>query len=225
LIWPQSVIKLLPKSMAPGPMRNNAGASSVTIRTIIPVLLCGATLLATASAQAQTRDEVLSGVQRCGVIHDDRTWLDCLYGAEQPMRAHLGLAPAPEFQQRLVPAGPVMPASAMPAAPMADTAPPAGVASRPAPRKKASFWSTLIGTDAPVTVSRMASYAYEKSGAFVVTLENGQQWRQLDAESGARASWPRRPSSYTITISQGAFNSYILHTDDSPTIYKVQPVH
>ncbi len=205
-------------------MPNNAGAGSVTIRTIIAVLLGGATLLATASAQAQTRDEVLSGVQRCGVIHDDRTWLDCLYGAEQPMRAHLGLAPAPEFQQRLVPSGPVMPASAMPAAPMADTPPPPA-APRPVPRKKASIWSALIGTDAPVAVSHMASYAYEKNGAFVVTLENGQQWRQVDADSGARASWPRRPSSYTVTISQGAFNSFILHTNDSPTIYKVQMVH
>ncbi len=195
------------------------------IKTVFSMLLCGTAIFAAAAAQAQTRDEVLSGVQRCGIIHDDRTWLDCLYGAEQPMRAHLGLAPAPEFQQRLVPAGPVMPASALPAAPMADTAPPARVASRPAPRKKASFWSTLIGTDAPVAVSRMASYAYEKNGAFVVTLENGQRWRQLDADSGVRASWPRQPSAYTVTVSQGAFNSYILHTDDSPNIYKVEMVH
>ena len=27
----------------------------------------------------------------------------------------------------------------------------------------------------------MASYRYEKNGAFVVALENGQQWRQADA--------------------------------------------
>jgi hypothetical protein len=197
----------------------------VTIRTIIAMLLCGVAAVGAANAQTGTRDDVLSGIQRCGVIHDDRTWLDCLYGAEQPMRAHLGLAPAPEFQQRLVPAQSAMPPAPPPvsAAPAADT--PARVASRPAPRKKASFWSTVIGTDAPVAVSRMTSYAYEKNGAFVVTLENGQQWRQIDAENGARASWPRRPSSYTVTISQGAFNSYILHTDDSPNIYKVEMVH
>lgn len=196
----------------------------MTIRTTLPVLLCSAIALSAAGgAKADTRDDVLSGIQRCGVIHDDRTWLDCLYGAEQPMRAHLGLAPAPEFQQRLVPAGPVVPLSAMAAEPAA--APPARVATRPAPRKKASFWSTLMGTDPPVAVSRMASYRYEKNGAFVVTLENGQQWRQANVESGERANWPRPPSTYTVTISQGAFGSYILHTDDSPTIYKVQMVH
>ena len=193
----------------------------MTSRKTIFVLLCGATLFGAASAHADTRDDVLTGIERCGVIHDDRTWLDCLYGAEQPMRGHLGLPPAPEFQQRLVPTGPVMPLSSMPAEPA--TTPPPRVATRPAPPKKASFWSTLVGTDAPFAVSRMASYRYEKSGAFVVTLENGQQWRQLDV-NGGQASWLRPPSTYKITISQGAFGTYILHTEDSPNIYKVEMV-
>jgi hypothetical protein len=205
-------------------MRNNSGASRVRITRTIPVLLCGAIAVGAANAQTGARDEVLSGIQRCGVIHDDRTWLDCLYGAEQPMRGHLGLAPAPEFQQRLVPAGPVIPLSSMSAAPAADMAPPPRVATRPAPRKKASFWSTLIGTDQPIAVSRMASYRYEKSGAFVVTLENGQQWRQVDVNGGGQVSWLRPPATYTVTVSQGAFGSYILHTDDNPSIYKVEMV-
>jgi hypothetical protein len=192
----------------------------MTIRKTIPLLLCGAIVLGAASARADTRDEVLSGVQRCGVIHDDRTWLDCLYGAEQPMRGHLGLAPAPEFQQRLVPAGPVMPLSAMPPEP----APVPRVAARPPPRKKAGFWTTLMGEDPPVAVSRMASYRFEKSGAFVVTLQNGQQWRQVDVDSGAQVSWMRPPPTYTVTVSQGAFGSYTLHTDDSPHVYKVEMV-
>ena len=33
------------------------------------------------------------------------------------------------------------------------------------------------------------------------------------------------PPTYTVTVSQGAFDSYILHTDDSPNIYKVEMVH
>jgi len=194
----------------------------VTIRKIIPAMLCGATLLGAASANADTRDDVLSGIERCGVIHDDRTWLDCLYGAEQPMRAHLGLAPAPEFQQRLVPTGPAMPVSSMPAP--ISTAPPPRGATTP-PRKRAGFWSTLLGTAPPFAESRMASYRFEKSGAFVVTLENGQQWRQVDVESGSVAHWPHRPSTYKVTITQGAFGSYTLHTDDNPHIYKVERVH
>lgn len=189
----------------------------MTIKRTIPILLCGAALLAAAGAEADTRDQVLSGIQRCGAIHDDRTWLDCLYGAEQPMRAHLGLQPAPEFQQRLVPSGPAMPLSAMPA----DTTPPPRVATRPAPRKRAGIFATLLGEVPPVAVSRMASYRFEKDGAFVVTLANGQQWRQVDVDSGTPASWMRPPSTYTVTISQGAFGSYSLRTDDNPHVYKV----
>ena len=184
------------------------------------MLLCSAIVLGATAVRADTRDEVLSGIQRCGVIHDDRVWLDCLYGADQPMRAHLGLQPAPEFQQRLVPAGPVMPLSTEPAA-----APPPRVATQPGPRRKTGFFATLLGETAPISVSKMASYRYDKSGAFIVTLENGQQWRQTDADSGARASWMRPPSMYTITVTPGAFGSYSLHTDDNPHIYKVEMVH
>ena len=41
-------------------------------------------------AVADTRDEVLAAMQRCQAIPDDRTWLDCTYGAQQMMRAKLG---------------------------------------------------------------------------------------------------------------------------------------
>lgn len=204
-------------------MRNNSGANGVTFRKTIPVLLFGATVIGAAAAHAETRDDVLSGIDRCGVIHDDRTWLDCLYGAEQPMRAHLGLPPAPEFQQRLVPTGPAMPVSSEPAS-MSATPPPR-VATRPPPRKRAGFWDTLLGSAPPAAVSRMASYRFDKSGAFIVTLENGQQWRQVDVATGTVAPWIKPASAYKITVSQGAFGSYSLHTDDNPQIYKVEPVH
>jgi hypothetical protein len=209
-------------------MRNNLGVNGVTIRNIIPALLCGATILGVTCAHADTRDDVLSGIARCGAVHDDRTWLDCLYGAEQPMRAHLGLPPAPEFQQRLVPTGPVVPVSSMPvsATPASmPAAPSPGVATRPAPRKKPGFWDTLLGNAPPLAVSRMSSYRFDKSGAFVVTLENGQQWHQVDVEGGTAATWIRPASTYKVTVSQGTFGSYLLHTDDSPHVYRVEPVH
>ena len=54
-------------------------------------------------ALADARQDVLSATQRCAAIADDRTWLDCYYGAAQPMRAQLGLPAAPASQVRLVP--------------------------------------------------------------------------------------------------------------------------
>jgi hypothetical protein len=48
------------------------------------------------AAQAGPREDVLGGAIRCGGAGNDRQWLDCYYGAAQPMRAQLRLAPAPQ---------------------------------------------------------------------------------------------------------------------------------
>jgi hypothetical protein len=212
LIWPQSVIKLHKRARLQAIAKSGANVKiSKTILLSITAIFAIAT-----AARAGTRDDVKSGMERCDVIQDDRTWLDCLYGAEQPMRARLGLPPAPEFQQRLVPpagaAGPPPVKAASAARPVAQ------------PRRKAGFFGNLFGDASPVAVSRMVSYHYEKSGAFVVTLENGQDWRQTDVEGGA-VPWSKPASAYQVTITQGAFGSFNLHTDDNPHQYKVELIH
>src|SRR3954470_7843013 len=57
-------------------------------------------------AQARPRDDVLSGAFRCAVIADSRAWLDCYYGAAQPVRAALGMPPALAAQTKLAAAPP-----------------------------------------------------------------------------------------------------------------------
>ena len=192
----------------------------------VPALLCGGLAIAavTSRARADTRDDVLSAIARCNVIHDNRVWLDCVYGAQQPMRALLGLPPAPEYQQRLVPAPGLAPAPAIaaPRSPVPATAQ-ARTASGPVPvrRGRAGFLGNLFGANPPVAVARMTSYRFEKSGAFVVELENGQTWRQADVEAGT-ANWNRPASSYTVTVTQGAFNSYRLRTADNSRTFRVE---
>jgi len=56
-----------------------------------------------AAAHAGPRDDVKSASARCDGIGDDHTWLNCYYGAAQPVRAELGLPPAPDSQLSLVP--------------------------------------------------------------------------------------------------------------------------
>jgi hypothetical protein len=63
--------------------------------------LVPALLSLVAPAQARPRDDALSSAIRCGAIADSRQWLDCYYGAAQPMRAALGLAPALQAQVQL----------------------------------------------------------------------------------------------------------------------------
>lgn len=164
-------------------------------------------------AVAGTREDVLAAMQRCSVMPDDRTWLDCTYGAQQIMRAKLGLPPAPAYQQRLVPPGP---------SPAQVAQPPATnqVASTPPPtRRKGSFWQVLRGTAPPVAVSALASVTYDGRGAFIATLENGQVWRQSDADELPK---PHLRVGTRITITPGALSSYNLRTEDNPHDYKVE---
>lgn len=57
-------------------------------------------------AQARTRDDVMSGAFRCIAVSNSRQWLDCYYGAAEPMRVQLDLPPAPETQIRIALAPP-----------------------------------------------------------------------------------------------------------------------
>ena len=61
----------------------------------------GLRLLAAAPAQARPRDEALSGAFRCAGVADSHQWLDCYYGAAQPVRAALGMPPALPAQIKL----------------------------------------------------------------------------------------------------------------------------
>ena len=74
------------------------------------------TFACVAPAAARPHDEAMSGAFRCAAIGDLRTWLECYYGAAQPVRAALGMAPAPAAQVRLTAAPPTGKRRAAPAA-------------------------------------------------------------------------------------------------------------
>jgi hypothetical protein len=162
-------------------------------------------------------------MQRCSVMQDDRTWLECTYGAQQIMRAKLGLPPAPEYQQRLVPPAPTtrMPmASAPPPAPAATSlAPRTSTAAVPGPRRRGSFLQILGGTAPPAAVSPLTAVAHDSQGAFIVTLQNGQVWRQVDPDDRPK---PRFRTGEKITIVPGALWTYGLKTEGNAHSYKVE---
>jgi uncharacterized membrane protein len=138
---------------------------------------------------ATPRDDVRAGSERCDGIANDRTWLDCYYGAAQPLRSQLGLPPAPASQQMLVPAAGSVPATPNPARTMA------------APAERPGFFGRLLThtEEKAEPPTRMVSYKFESGGFFVVQLANGETWKQVTGDS-ALASWHDRPGSYTVTI-------------------------
>ncbi|HEX4635483.1 MAG TPA: hypothetical protein VH189_04830 [Rhizomicrobium sp.] len=182
-------------------------------RILLTLMGCG---LFAVPALADTRDDVLAGMQRCQSIRDDRTWLDCTYGAQQPMRAKLGLPPAPDFQQRLVPS-----VQLVPSVPLAPSAAPSSVRTTPAPppRRNPSFFQILTGSAAPVAVSTLTGVRYDREGAFVITLENGQVWHQVNADFGVKA---KLTLGAKVTITPGALGSYNMKSVGDPHGYKVE---
>jgi hypothetical protein len=162
------------------------------------------------TAEAGTREDVLSRIARCGAITDDHTWLNCLYGAAQPMRSQLGLPPAPSTQTSLVPA-----ASA--ASPRFSAPVPAANA----PQESGGFFSRLLGGEKVLTDIKLTDYYFNPQGFFVVTLANGQIWEQQD---GPSVHWRGPASQYMISISKGAVGSFNLTVADEGVLYKVHRI-
>src|SRR3954470_11862190 len=82
-------------------------------KAILAIAMMGGAL-APGMAWADAREDVVGGIARCAHLTDDHQWLDCYYGAAQPMRAWLGLSPAPQSQLKLLsdqPKSTVLPAT------------------------------------------------------------------------------------------------------------------
>ncbi len=56
----------------------------------------------------------------------------------------------------------------------------------------------------------------------MVELENGQRWRQTDAEVNS-VRFTRAPNRYEVTVVHGAFGSFNMHTDADNREFKVEP--
>ncbi|HET7084872.1 MAG TPA: hypothetical protein VFI23_08885 [Rhizomicrobium sp.] len=153
------------------------------------------------SAKADPRSDVLNTAAQCNVFTNYRQWLDCYYGAAQPMREILGLPPAPSAQVKLVPSA---------GAPAARVPAPVPVAARPA-----------AGTDDYVPRQHLADYSFDTNNRFTVTMENGTVWQQLKEDSIA-AKWRAPPQNYSATIVPALFG-YMMRVSDGHS-YRVKRV-
>ena len=170
------------------------------------LVLVGLVLLTQSALAEPTRDEVMSGAARCAGIADNRSWLDCFYGSAQPMRAMLGLPPAPPAQIKLVPppgAAYIAPDAARNAAPPAE--------------KSRGFFADIIGSSKPVAADvPMESYKFARNGTFTVVLKNGQTYRQEESDL-VFAKWNRPAAEYLVTII-GSADSFVLRVKDEPGV-------
>jgi hypothetical protein len=151
------------------------------------------------SGDPATRYQTTSEVLRCNSLAQDRQWLDCYYAAAQPVRAQLGLSPAPQSHPPL----------------------PAQVPAKPVISEGAAPQQAPVGI--PVS-SRMASYSFNRYGLFTVVLANGQTWRQLSGDTSA-AHWTKPAPNYTVQITRGALRSFNLKIKGISTEFKVERIN
>lgn len=156
-------------------------------------LLCASML----PAAADMRDDILDNAKRCNAIADDQHWLDCYYGVAQPMRAKLGLVPAPQSQQRML----------------------------PSQRANTGLVASILGEAQMADISAtLSAYSFNSSGLFTVTLSNGQVWVQSPNDE-KRARWSRPAGTMTVKISPGAFGTFNMVIEGQGQAYKVKRLH
>lgn len=156
------------------------------MKRMLPIFLVLAT-----PALAGPREDTLAGIERCRALSNDRVFLDCVYGAAQPLRTALGLAPATPGQVGLVPPAPG--AAPRPAPMMPAPIPAARAQTAPQPR--------LPGGQAIGKATRdwLETYSFDRRGLFTILLGNGQMFRQ-DPSDPARADWRGRASDYRVML-------------------------
>ena len=169
---------------------------------ILPAFL----ILTIAPALAGPREDTTAGIARCAAHPDDRTYLNCIYGAVQPLRAQLRLPPAPEDQIRLVPPG------ATPA-PLARAVP-------PAPQSQYAMDAAF----AAGMRERLDTFSFTSQGLFNIRLENGEMYKQ-EAGDLPRARLLGRGSDYVVyVIKQGGGAALMKITGDA-NIYRMRRIN
>lgn len=175
----------------------------IRLFTVIALLSVG---LMTPAAADPARDDVLANVQRCAGFTDNRTWLNCFYGAAQPMRAELGLPPAPEAQVGLINTAPI-------------PAPPPMKSAATANSSSGGWFSGITDvfdkTDSSSDsefgsgAMRLAAYSYGRDGVFTATLADGEVWSQSPYDN-IRAHWSGPAANYTVMVSTDMFGSHVM---------------
>jgi len=139
------------------------------------------------------RYQTTANALQCKDVADERQWLNCYYAAAAPVRAQLGLSPAPQV------AAPVL-ASMKPSL-------------QPVPAKAALPSAGWV---------QMSSYEFNHYGIFTIVLANGQHWQQLSGDTNL-AHWKKPAANYQVRITHGALGSLNLKIKGEAATYKVEP--
>ena len=218
-----------------------------------PYLIGAALLLGCSPALAGPQDDVLKAFGECAAVHDSAARLACYDSLASRMKAASAPAeqPAPPVAAATVTpsAPPGAGEVATPAPPVAAAAPTPAPAEQESwfGRNVGSVFDTSpeqqttpekFGADqmpppepaqssAPQEIdsitAQVSDVAFTAFGKFIVILDNGQIWRQIEGDSDV-AHFKKNPADNTVTITRGAIGSYNLTINGREKVFKVKRV-
>jgi hypothetical protein len=194
----------------------------------IAVTTAGLLAILSGTAQAGPRDDVLAAMGKCAALADDKARLACYDGLAPRLRDALNTPPptldhppTQEEQQSWFgfDLGNWFDGSTPPAA---QTTPEKfGADKLPPPPAGAEQSSESTAPAQPQEIESITAtvtdYSFNPFGKFIVFLDNGQVWREIDPDTAHF----NKGSPNTVTIERGALGSYNLHINDSNKTYKV----
>jgi hypothetical protein len=186
------------------------------------ILLTAVLLLGVNSVEAAPAD-LPGALGKCAAIGDAQARLACYDDLARSVNP-----PAPSMSIA-APAAPIAPVVAAPAAKPSNFGE-NGIAPQTSPDQ---FGSERLppppaqDTQAPKEIdsitATLTEYAKNPFGKFIVFLDNGQVWRQLQGDSG-EARFNRNPKDNKVTISRALFGSYSMLLNGSAKTYKVERI-
>lgn len=202
-------------------------------------MLCGAVLLSGAAPANAADDVLLQAMARCAAVSADAARLACYDGLAPRVQA----AVAPQAQPMTATAAAAAPHAAAPTAdeqkswfgydmgdllgtsPKTQTTPAQfGADTKPVPEPvKTAAAAPQAPQEIDSITAGVTDYALNPFGKFIVTLDNGQIWKQSPADEG-RPSFLRDPAANKVKIERGMIGSYILTINDGNRVFKVTRV-
>ena len=170
-----------------------------------PIAALAAVLFFASAAHAGTAEELAAAINKCAAIADDAT-------------RHACYDRLPTLVKSLAPVA------------AADAPPPAATRpTDPPPNEEKGFFAGVFDSfghvPAPVPVEHVTamveSFKFDY-GNFVVTLDNGQVWRQVAATGDLVPL--SRDNKDKVTIWRNSFGDYVLKINDSYTLYRVKRI-
>jgi hypothetical protein len=177
--------------------------------------------LPVSGASVATREDVLEAIGRCATVTDDKARLACYDALTPHVKDALATPPEtlshpPTVDEQKSWFG--FDLSDLFGASDAQQTTPQSFGSDNLPATKQKVEKAAEEVDH--ITARVIQLSYSPEGSFIVFLDNGQIWRQLQGDTD-KAHFKTNGKGNVVTVSRGFFGSYDMLINDGVKIYKV----